>query len=234
VGLSITGALLVVALLARGGEAEPAPLRVAVMEFTNAAPQGELASLGKGLQSMVTTDLAQVPSLQLVERARLSDLVGELKLGKSGLVDAGTASRVGKLAGATHLLAGSFTVVGARMRLDGRLFRVDSGATLLAESIEGEKDAFFELEKSLVAKIVDKLGVKLLPKERAALARPHTTDFGAFQSFSDGVALFDEKKYDEAVAALRAAAGRDADFRSPSSSSRRSSGRSRRTTRPRC
>ncbi len=34
---------------------------------------------------MFTTDLAQVPSLQLVERARLSDVVGELKLGKTSM-----------------------------------------------------------------------------------------------------------------------------------------------------
>jgi TolB-like protein len=207
-------ALLVVAAVAVGlAAAGPAEPRIAVLEFTNAAPSGELDALGKGLQSMVTTDLAQLPAVKIVERARLADLRGELRLGASGLVDASTASRVGKLAGATHLLAGSFTVVGARMRLDGRLFAVDSGALLLAESIEGEKDAFFELEKSLVARIVDKLGVKLQPRERAALARPHTTDFEAFQSFSQGVALFDEKKYDESIAALRAATSRDADFK---------------------
>lgn len=209
----LVAVMLVIGLAPRGGAAEDAGIRVAVMEFTNAAPSGELDSLGKGLQAMVTTDLAEVPGVQLLERARLADVVGELKLGKTGLIDAGTASRIGKLAGATHLLTGSFTVVGTHMRLDGRLFAVESGATVLADSAEGEKDAFFELEKALVGKLVGKLGVKLAPKERARLARPQTTDFDAFQSFSNGVALFDARKYDDAVAALRAAMSRDSEFK---------------------
>src|SRR5262249_61328273 len=105
----IFAALLLLATRARG------ELPVAVLEFGNASADRDLDSLGKGLQSMVTTDLAQVPSFKLVERARLRDLEGELKLGRSGLVDNATAARVGKLLGATHLVAGTFTVVGNQM-----------------------------------------------------------------------------------------------------------------------
>lgn len=186
--------------------------RVAVLEFDNASAGRDLDPLGKGLQSMLTTDLGQVPQLELVERARLADVQAELKLGKSGALDPKTAARLGKLAGATHLLAGTFTVVGERMRIDARLFAVEGGQVLLAEKGEGEKDAFFELEKTLVSKLVDALGVKLRPKERAEVSRVHTADFEAFRSFSRGVALFDEKRYQEAVAALRDATGRDKNF----------------------
>lgn len=206
-------AAIVVAICLRAPEARGAELQVAVLEFANTSPERELDSLGKGLQSMVTTDLAQVPSFKLVERARLHDIQSELGLGKSGLVDKATAARVGKLLGATHLVAGTFTVVGNKMRIDGRLFAVEGGNVLLAEKIEGERDAFFELEKSLVGKIIDAAGVKLSAKERGVVNRVHTVDYEAFRSFSNGVALFDEQKYEEAIAALRAAQTRDADFR---------------------
>lgn len=202
-----------IALLALAGAAEAKPLRIAVLEFQSGAPAGELDSLGKGLQSMITTDLAQVATFELVERSRLNDLKAELKLAKSSLVDKTTAVKLGKLAGATHLLSGTFTVVGAKMRLDGRLFAVDTGAVLLAEQMEGERDAFFELEKQLVQKIIGAAGVQLQPKERGAVARLHTTDFEAFKRFSQGIALFDEKDYQNAVDALRDAAGRDAEFK---------------------
>lgn len=76
----------------------------------------------------------------------------------------------------------------------------------------GERDAFFELEKSLVRKLIKALGVKLRPKERAGVARIHTADFGAFKRFSGGVAHFDNKRYEEAFASLRAAMKLDADF----------------------
>lgn len=190
-------------------------LRVATMEG-KAGARGEnaaqVAELGKGLQSMITTDLAQVASLELVERARLKEIEAELELGTSGLVDPKTAVKLGKLAGATHLVTGSVAVIGDRMRIDGQIVAVGDGRVVVAEKIEGERDAFFELEKALVKQIVDGVGVKLAVKERGAIARVHTTDFEAFRAFSHAVALFDDQQYAEAIAALRAAQDRDKDF----------------------
>src|SRR5213078_5264160 len=99
--------------------AHAATMRVAVMEFTNASRDPELESLGKGLQSMVTTDLANVQALQVVERERLKDVQGELQLSRGQGFDKTTAAKIGKLIGATHLFVGSYTVVGDKMRLDG-------------------------------------------------------------------------------------------------------------------
>lgn len=187
-------------------------LRVAVLEFTSAASDAGLDSLGKGLQSMLTTDLAQASALTLVERARLQDIESELALGRSGMIDAKTAARVGKLAGASHLLGGTFTVHGGSMRIDARLFAVENGTVLLAEEITGDKDAFFELEKALVRKLLGALGVTLAPAERTRVAQVHTADFEAFRRFSQGVAHFDEKRYQEAVESLRQATAIDGEF----------------------
>src|SRR5215475_1004019 len=131
-----------------------ADMRVAVMEFTSATREPEMEALGKGLQSMVTTDLASVQSLKVVERERLKDVQGELKLSHGQGFDKETAARIGKLAGATHLFVGSFTVVGDKMRLDGRVITVASGDVMLAEQIAGEKALFFELEQQLVQKVI--------------------------------------------------------------------------------
>ena len=204
------------ALVCLGGVAHAAnasgPLRVAVMDFTPASTAPEFEPLGAGLQSMITTDLGELPAFQLVERARLKDIQAELHLAESGAVDKATAAKIGGLAGATHLLVGSFTVVGGRMRIDARMFAVDTGAVALSEKMEGAQTAFFELEQKLVRKIVDAVGVKLGRKEKAELAKPQTTDFDAFARFSQGLALFDEKKTPEAVAAMQAAVQRDPNF----------------------
>ena len=107
--------------------ARAAELRVAVLAFDNAGP-AEFEALGKGLQSMVTTDLAAVSALRLVERARLDDVLAEQKLGRSGAVDPKTAARIGKLAGASHLVAGSYTVVGGKFVVkSGQLVTIDEG-----------------------------------------------------------------------------------------------------------
>jgi TolB-like protein len=190
-----------------------AEMRIAVMEFTSASKDPELEPLGKGLQSMVTTDLANVESIKVVERERLKDVENELKLSHGQGFDKATAAKIGKLSGATYLFVGSFTVVKEDMRLDGRLIAVGSGEVLLGEQIAGEKALFFELEQKLVQKVIGVLGVKLAPKEKAALARPHTADFQAFKKFSDGIKAFDDGRLDAAMKALGEATALDKDFK---------------------
>ncbi|MFO0751570.1 MAG: CsgG/HfaB family protein [Myxococcota bacterium] len=215
VALAVTLLALAATAAAPRARADQA-LRVAVLDFTNAAPDPAWDALGKGLQSMVTTDIAELAAgrddLTVVERARLVDLQNELALGKTGALDPKTAAKIGKLAGATHLVAGSFTVVGGKMRLDARLITVQSGDVSMTATAEGDKDAFFELEKDLVKRLVDGAGVKMAPKERAKLAEIHTSDLEAFRAYSEGIAQFDLKKYDEALKNLEKAARLDDSF----------------------
>lgn len=192
--------------------AQKAPLRVAVMDFSAAATAAEFEPLGAGLQAMVTTDLSELPMFTLIERARLKDLQAELRLADSGAVDKATAAKLGALAGASHLLAGTFTVVGGKMRIDARLFSVQSGDVVLTEKAEGNQTAFFELEKQLVQKIVTTVGVKLTKAQKGELQKPETQSFEAFSKFSQGVVLYDQKKVPEAVAAMQAAVAADAGF----------------------
>jgi curli biogenesis system outer membrane secretion channel CsgG len=63
---------------------------------------------------MLITDLSEVKGLQIVERIKLQALVEEMGLGASGLVEANTAPRVGKLLGAQWLIGGDI--------LDGKLY----------------------------------------------------------------------------------------------------------------
>jgi len=211
--IAIAACVFAVAFAIDGGAAASADMRVAVMEFTSASKDPTLEALGKGLQSMVTTDLANVQSLTVIERERLKDVQAELKLSHGQEFDKATAAKIGKLAGATYLFVGSFTVVGESMRLDGRLIAVGTGEVLLAEQTAGEKALFFELEQKLVQKVIALLGVKLAPKEKAALARPHTADFQAFQKFSEGIQAFDDGRLDEAMKALNEATVLDKDFK---------------------
>jgi len=211
VAVTVAVTISAAATAARAGD-----LRVAVMEFTNAGAGNDaydLSALGKGLQSMMTTDLAQLPAFQVVERERLRDIQSEFKLQRGKAIDPSTAAKIGKLSGATHLFTGSFTVLGDKMRIDGRLVGVTDGKVVFAEQISGEKAAFFELEQALVKKIVEGTNVKLAPKERAQLAKPQTADFEAFKKYSVGLAAFDDKKYDDALKSLKEATELDKEFK---------------------
>lgn len=201
---------LLLCVLALPSQAE---MRVAVMEFTNASQGAELEALGKGLQSMLTTDLAVVKSVGVVERERLKEVRQEIQRTRAAGFDKKSVAQFGKLVGATHLLVGSFTVVGESMRLDGRLIDVGTGQVLLAEQMTGEKALFFELEQQLAQKVIGSLGAKIAPKEKAQLAKAHTADFEAFRQYSSGLAAFDEGRLEDAVTALNAATALDHDFK---------------------
>ncbi|WP_428267985.1 CsgG/HfaB family protein [Haliangium sp.] len=194
------------------GVATAAPARVAVMDFRNNTSERELDALGKGLRSMLTTDLAQVGEFTVVERERMADIQSELELSQSKLVDRGTAVKVGKLVAARYVIIGSFVIAGERMRIDGQVVAVEKGTHVAAAEVTGERDAFFELEKELVKKLVAGVGIKLRPKERAEIGKVHTADFEAFRKFSEGIDHFDAQRYEQARRALQAAATIDTDF----------------------
>lgn len=200
---------LFVALCAAPAWAGP---RLAILDFTVASSDPSHEPLGQGLRSMVSTDLTSAPDVVVVERDRLQAVLDELKLQQSKAVDQKTALEVGRLLGATHLVDGSVTVQGEQMRLDVRLLDVQNGTVLLGEQVEGERLAFFELEKALVKKLVVALAIQLAPKERAAIGKLHTADWEAFVAFSEGVSAFDEEKYEEALAALDRALVVDGEF----------------------
>src|SRR5690348_233856 len=90
-------------------------IRIAVIDFQGSGATSGYESLGAGLQSMLTTDLASAHSIAVVERTQLAALRREMKLSRSAAADPKTALRVGKLAGATHLVTGTFTLVGKEL-----------------------------------------------------------------------------------------------------------------------
>ncbi len=202
--------------LARAAPAPTPPHRLAVLAFDAAGSDSGWNGLGVGLQSMLTTDLAALaavrPSIEIVERARLKDIGAELRLAAAGAVDARSAAAIGKLLGASHLVVGSFTLVGARLRIDARLVRVATGAVVASASADGERDAFFELEKDVARRLIEGLGAPLTPRERAALAPIATANLDALRAYGDGLELADRAREVEALAALRRAAELDPAF----------------------
>ena len=207
---------LIATAVARAAPAPTPPSRLAVLAFDAAGSDAGWNGLGVGLQSMLTTDLAALaavrPSIEIVERARLKDIGAELRLAAAGAVDARSAAAIGKLLGASHLVVGSFTLVGARLRIDARLVRVATGAVVASASADGERDAFFELEKDVARRLIEGLGTPLTPRERAALAPIATANLDALRAYGDGLDLADRARELEALAALRRAAELDPAF----------------------
>ena len=135
---------------------------VAVLEFDNGAmvKRDEYAGLSIGVQIMLTNALAANQSIELVERQRINQILAEQNLTAAGRVDAATASQVGKLIGARHILVGGFVVQpDNEMRLTVRSVNTETSAIEYTDEVTGKGDKIFKLIDQLAAKL--NAGLKL-------------------------------------------------------------------------
>jgi len=130
------------------------PPAVLILYFANHTGDARYDPLGKGLADMLLTDLAAVEGIRLVERARLQELVGEIRAQQSSYFDADTAQRFGQLVGAQFAVTGALAAAGDELRIDLRLVEVATGEVLLTEKVVGSPERFFELEAELVRDVV--------------------------------------------------------------------------------
>jgi TolB-like protein len=160
--LALLASLLVTAAPPAGGK-----VTVVVLYFDNNSAQREYDVLQKGLADMMVTDLAAVPSLQLVEREKLQKLVDELKLQKTSYFDPKTAQKMGQGLGAQFAVTGAITAIAPEMRIDIRLIEVATARVVFTEKVTGASTAFFDLQQDLVDRFVAGLNVKLAASQRA-------------------------------------------------------------------
>ena len=112
---------------------------------------------------MMVNYLNGATDLKVIERHRIQWLLDELKLQqKADVVDQSTAVEVGNLLGATAVLFGNYSVVSDdRMRLSGRLVKVETSEILLAEKVTGEPDEFFSLVRELSQNLTRAINVEI-------------------------------------------------------------------------
>ena len=186
---------------------------IAILYFENKGQKAELNPLQKGLSDMVITDLSKVKSLKVVERIRLHELVQEMNLGETDLVDQKTAPRLGKLLGANRLVKGSFfELTNEKLNIDAFVTMAKTGEIKASTNISGNIKDFFRLEKELVFKIIDEMKIKLSEEEREAILEVPTEDFFAFLQYSRGLDFEDKGQFTQAYEAYSQAAVSDPNF----------------------
>ena len=210
-------ALVLSAALWAATPAAPAATRppptVAVSYFDNNTGKAEYDPLAKGLADMLITDLGQVRALRIVEREKLNQILTELKLSRSKFIDPKTAQRLGKGLAAQFVLSGGYTLVADTIRIDARVFNVETGAVLTSEKVEGKKDEFFALEKDIADALIAALDVKLASAEKSKLRANATQSFEAWSSYAAGLDAQDRGDAAAARAAYAKALAADPNYR---------------------
>lgn len=176
---------------------------VAILSFDNYTGAADYDPLGKGIASMLISDLSVVKEIQLLERERIRDVMKETDLQRTKYFDSTTAVTVGRMVGAEYIVVGAFMAVNPKMRIDTRVVRVETGEIVKTAQVTGEQDKFFDLQQALARKLLDGLGLALSPAEQERLAEQQQANrvdaLSAMSNFSLALERYDAEDYLSAV-----------------------------------
>jgi tetratricopeptide (TPR) repeat protein len=185
---------------------------VAVMPLRFTGSDTTLLPLERGFAELLTIDLARSSKITVVERSRLQALIDELALQRSGATDSTTNVRAGKIIQAGRIVNGQILQQGTRIRVDAAIVNTQSATIAGGANNENTLDQLFAIEKAIVLKLFQDLGVVLTTAERTAIEERPTRSLQAFLAYSKGLKLEDEGKYQEASRSFGEAARLDPSF----------------------
>ena len=188
---------------------------VAVFPFRYVGSNADLAPLGRGLTQLMISDLAKVNRLKLLERERVQALVDEMALTESGKVDPASGARSGRMLRAARVMQGSVQALPTRagLRLDAAVLSSANASVVATGTATDQLQQLFAMQKQVLFRIIQQLGITLSPEEQRALSERPTADLQAFLAFSRGLEAEDRGDWQGAAENFGAAVARDPNFK---------------------
>lgn len=129
--------------------------KIAVLDFQVQGHGNHDSDIGKIVAEWLITALVKEGRFDVIERRLLEKVLEEQKMGASGLVDAGSASRLGKVLGAKVVITGSVLEYQNIVEVNARIIEVESGSIIAAESAKSTSTVKLEdLVVDMAGKII--------------------------------------------------------------------------------
>jgi serine/threonine-protein kinase len=154
----------------RGADDRPS---VAVLPFANLSADPEQEFFCDGMAEEIINALAQVQGLRVVARTSAFSFKGK----QVDIREIGSRLDVGAI------VEGSVRKAGERLRITAQLIDVRDGSHLWSERFDRHLEDVFEIQDEIALAVVEKLEVKLLGKERAAVVKRPTADLDAYEAY---------------------------------------------------
>lgn len=186
---------------------------IAVMYFDNFTNDSSLEWLGSGLTEMITTDLAQIRTIDVVSKQRLFDTLQILGKKNTQSIDRSTSSEVARKVGASAVLSGSVIKINNKLRLNITLEEVNTGKIVFSDNVEGNSvDEIFTLVDTITARINRYYNPSTAIEENPMLGKVTTTSVEAFRLYTRGVERCWLTNFDEGLDDLERAVEIDNQF----------------------
>jgi TolB-like protein len=137
----ILAALFFLALLPGAARAEFKKTKIAVLDFQVQGRQHDNADMGKIVAEWFITALVQEGRFDVIERRLLEKVIEEQKIGVSGIVDEGSASKLGKVLGAKIVITGTVLEFQNVLEVNARILEVESSSIIAAENVKSTSGA---------------------------------------------------------------------------------------------
>jgi TolB-like protein len=186
--------LALLAVLLAPQLARAASPTVAVMPFKDLS--GQKGAIGEAIRETVTTDLKDVSGLRVIERSFVDKILAEqnLQAAKADL-DPGSTVKVGKLLGASLIVAGAYQKASANVRLTARFVKVETGEIVGTAKVDGREADFLKLQDHITSELLRSAGME--PKKVELFARrsrPKLRSWKTIELYGDAVVEKDDQK----------------------------------------
>jgi TolB-like protein len=145
---------------------------IGVLDFQNLRHEPAYDWISQALRLAFNTELSKVQALK-VYSPELIDRTARNR-GTDPLITA-------RELGIGRLLTGAYYVSDKTLRIDARIVDARTGVNEASDSVEGELDQFFELQKQLVLSMLRRLRVQVSPEEGESIETETNTDVDAYR-----------------------------------------------------
>ena len=153
---------------------------IAVLPFNNMSDDAGQEFFSDGITEDIITDLSKVSGLFVVGRNTSFTYKGK----------AVQLQEVAAELGVKFILEGSVRKAGQRVRVNAQLIDGSSGGHLWADRYDRDLTDIFAIQDEITQAIVEQLKIKLLPKEKKAIAKAPTVKIEAYTYYLKGRQFF--------------------------------------------
>ncbi len=170
------------------------PVRLGVLEFENVTKDTKFDWVSRGIQESLSSKLAALPNVVVIERGQMNKILQEQRLQASGFVDTETAVELGKVIGIKKAVTGSYQVSTTKILISARVVDVETAETSAGFEAQGAVDDIFSQYTNLATNLSGALGsgptaapvqVEALASEaKEEFKRQDTTSFSAYEYYT--------------------------------------------------
>lgn len=129
--------------------------KIAVLDFQLQGEEFDNKDMGNIVAEWFTTAMVREGRFDVIERRMLEKILGEQKLALSGVVDAESATQIGKLLGVKVIISGSVMKLKDVTEINARIIDVESASIIAAENVRSSvtgrlQDLVVEMSEKII------------------------------------------------------------------------------------